>query len=237
LARAGVSVSETKKIFREPKRTVEKPPIADMNIRILVAVLLLTSACYRTHKLAAPVAPAPQLPAVQVAGAPGPGLSRVVLDVADGPAVVEEVRGGSMNATGAGRVFNGSMEVASKVCVTPCIYDTSAGPHQLKFTLVDDDSRSGTGFINADQRVSVYNYKVGRDHSAAWKGFVGWPLLLAGGVMDLAALSAISRGADIGGPEVTMMAFSAGITVLGAWLIHGAVVEEQPGSGTQWYPE
>lgn len=208
-----------------------------MNIRILAAVLLLASACYRTHKLAAPAAPAPQLPPIQLAGAPGPGLSRVVLATTDGPAVVEEVRGGSMNATGAGRVFNGSMEVANKVCVTPCIYDTSAGPHQLKFTLVDDDSRTSTGFINADQRVSVYNYNVGRDHSAAWKGFVGWPLLIAGGVMDLAAVSAFANGADLRGSSVAVTAVSVGITVLGAWLVHGAVVEEQPGSGTQWYPE
>jgi hypothetical protein len=209
-----------------------------MNFRnLVVLVLLLTSACYRTHKLAAPMPPAQQLPPLQVAGAPGQGLSRVVLDSVDGPAVVEEVRGGSMNATGAGRVFNGSMEVASKVCVTPCIYDTSAGSHQLKFTLVDDESRTSTGFVNADQRLSVYNYKVGRDHSAAWKGFIGWPLALAGGFMDIAAVGALAGDARFGGPEIALTAVSVGITALGVWLIHGAVIEEQPGSGTQWYPE
>lgn len=209
-----------------------------MNVRnLVVGFLLLLSACYRTHHLAAPTAPLPQLPQIQIAGAPGPGLSRVVLDVADGPAVVEEVRGGTMSASGAGHFIGGSLQVANKVCVTPCIYDTSAGPHQLRFTLVDDDARTSTGFINADQRLSVYQHKLGRDHSAAWKGFLGWPLLLAGGVMDLGMISAVANGAEIGPPEAIGMAVSAGITVLGAWLVHGSVVEEQPGSGTQWYPE
>ncbi len=239
LARVGVSVSEIEEIVAAPKRTGGDRPIpGTMHAATrFLFVLVVVTGCYRTHRLAAPLPPPPTLPPVSLAGAPGPGLTRVVLDVAEGPAVVETLSGASVSGLAGTRSFGGSLQMARRVCVTPCVFDTSPGPHELRFTLVDDESRTSVGFVNVDQRVSAYRHAVGRDHSAAWKGFVGWPLLLTGAVLDLGMVSAVAGGADIGGPEIAGMAFSVGLTALGAWLVHGAVVEEQPGSGTQWHPQ
>jgi hypothetical protein len=212
-----------------------------MNTRIgwivLVSVSVSVFGCYRTKKLAAPPPPAQSMPAVALGGAPGPGLSRVVLDVEQGPAVVEKLSGGSLGGSVGTRAFGGSLQIAQRVCVTPCVLDTKPGSHELRFTLVDDEERTSIGFVNVDQRTSAYRHAIGRDRSARWKGFVGWPLLLGGAILDIGAATAIAGGADVGGAEVVGIGLAVGITALGAWLVHGAVVEQQPGSGTQWYPE
>jgi hypothetical protein len=161
----------------------------------------------------------------------------VLLDVEDGPAVVEELHGGSLSGSAGSHLFGGSLQVAQRVCVTPCVFDTKPGGHELRFTLADDSSRTSVGFVNADQQVSAYRHALGRDRSSAWKGFVGWPLLVAGGLLDVGMVSAFAGGAEMNGGNIAGAAFSVGLTVLGAWLVHGSVVEDQPGSGTQWYPE
>ncbi|HUS33626.1 MAG TPA: hypothetical protein VMZ53_34220 [Kofleriaceae bacterium] len=208
-----------------------------MNARIVVVLLVSLAGCYRTKNLAAPPTPSPQLPAVPLSGAPGPGLTRVVLDVEDGPAVVEELHGGSLSGATGSHVFGGSLQVAQRVCVTPCVFDTKPGGHELRFTLADDSTRTSVGFVNADQRVSAYRHALGRDRSSAWKGFVGWPLLVAGALLDVGMVSALSDGREMTGGSIAGAAFSVGITALGGWLVYGSVVEKQPGSGTQWYPE
>lgn len=204
---------------------------------VVVLILASLTACYRTRQLAAPAAPPPVLPPVSMAGAPAPGLSRVVLDVAEGPAVVEALSGGTVSAVAGTRAFGGSLEVARRVCVTPCVLDTSPGAHELRFTLVDDETRTSTGFVNVDQQVSAYRHAIGRDRSAAWKGFVGWPLLVTGAVLDLGMISAAANAEDIDGGFIAGGAVAVGITVLGAWLVHGAIVEHQPGNGVQWHPD
>lgn len=206
-----------------------------MKLFVVVSFLFLT-ACWRTHNLGAPMAPTRVVPAVSAAGAPGPGLARVLLDVQEGPAVVEQLSGGSLSAAGGGHVFGGSLEIARRVCVTPCVLDTSPGPHELRFTLVDDDSRTSTGFINADAKVSAYRHALGRHSNSVWKGFVGWPLLITGVVLDLAMVSAAGDH-EINGGFVAGGVTAVGLTALGGWLVYGSVIEDQPGSGVQWYPE
>lgn len=203
----------------------------------LVAVLVSLSACYRSRRLTAPPVPERLLPSVPHDGAPAPGLSRVLIDVADGPAVVETISGGSVSGIAGTSAFGGSLQVARRVCVSPCVLDISPGSHELRFTSVDDESRTSVGFINADTRVSAYRHALGRHSNAAWKGFVGWPVLLTGAVLDISFVSVVSRDGMSTGDLVGMGLFSVGLTALGAWLVHGSVVEDQPGSGVQWYPE
>lgn len=202
----------------------------------LLLVLVLVSACYRTHNLGAPAAPARVLPAVSAAGAPAPGMSRVLLDVQEGPAVVETLRGGSVSAVAGSHLLGGSLEIAQRVCITPCVLDTSPGAHELRFTLVDDGSRTSTGFINADTQVSAYRHAIGTKRSNAWKGFVGWPLLLAGAILDIGMVSAAGDH-DINGGFIAGATVAVGLTALGGWLVYGATVENQPGAGVQWHPE
>jgi hypothetical protein len=209
-----------------------------MNARTFVLLLALTTTgCWRTVRMSAPPPPAAVMPQVSLEGDPGPGLTRVVLDSADGPAVVEEVRGGSMGGNVGARAFGGSLEIYTKVCVTPCIMDTTPGNKQLRFTLVDDDERTSIGFVNVDTKVSAYRHAVGVQRSARWKGVIGWPLLVFGAIADIAILGAIVDGGRFGTEEAVGTGFALGVTALGGWLVYGSVVEEQPGSGVQWHPE
>lgn len=202
----------------------------------LLVLLVFASACYRTHNLGAPASPARIVPAVTTAGSPAPGLSRVLLDVQEGPAVVESLRGGSVSAVAGTSMLGGSLEIAQRVCITPCVLDTSPGAHELRFTLVDDATRTSTGFVNADTQVSAYRHAIGTKRSHAWKGFVGWPLLVAGAILDLGMISA-AGDAEINGGFIAGATMAVGLTALGGWLVYGATVENQPGAGVQWHPE
>jgi hypothetical protein len=212
-----------------------------MNARTSVSVVLLlalsTTGCWRHVRHSAPPPPPPVLPQVSLHGDPGPGLTRVVLDVADGPAVVEEVRGGSMGGNFGAKAFGGSLEISTRVCVTPCVMDTTPGNKSLRFTLVDDDERTSMGFVNVDTKVSAYRHSVGIQRSARWKGLVGWPLLVFGVIADIAIVSAMADGGRFGTEEAIGTAAAIGVTALGGWLVYGSIVEEQPGSGVQWHPE
>ncbi len=177
------------------------------------------------------------MPNVSLEGEPGPGLTRVVLDAADGPAVVEEVRGGSMGGNFGAKAFGGSLEISTRVCVTPCVMDTTPGNKQLRFTLVDDEERTSMGFVNVDSKVSAYRHSVGVSRSARWKGVIGWPLLVFGVLADIAIISAVADGGRVGGEEIMATGAAIGVTALGGWLVYGSVVEEQAGAGVQWHPE
>ena len=206
-------------------------------LSLLVALVVLHPACYRTRRFAAPPIPTKLLPDVSLAGTAAPGLSRVILDVAEGPAVVESVSGGSVSGVAGSHALGASLEISRRVCVTPCILDTSPGAHELRFTLVEDDTRTSTGFVNVDQRVSAYRHALGRSRNTAWRGFLGWPILLTGVVLDIGGITAASRGDTIDGPFIATATLAIGLTVLGGWLVHGSVIDKQPGSGVQWHPE
>jgi hypothetical protein len=220
----------------------------------LILLVALSGCVWRTKQYAAPPVPAKVAPDVSYASAPAPGLSRVVIDVADGPALVENVDGASVSGSGvigkSAATFGGSIEYSRSLCVTPCVVDTKPGVHQLRFTLVNDPARTSTGFVNLDQDPSVYRHSVGRQHSTRWKGVVGAPLVVLGLTATLtgAAYSTSSyyigedpntgdelRHRDWHSGAIAGAVIGAGLTALGAWLIYGSVVEKQPGSGVQWH--
>ncbi len=181
--------------------------------------------------------PARVAPEIAVGGAPAPGLGRVILDVQEGPAVVERVHGGTASGVAGTRALSGSFEFAHRVCITPCVIDVQPGPQQLRFTLVDDDERTSEGFVNIDDRTAVYRHAIGTQRSRAWRGFVGWPLLLFGVVLDIGfATVAAKRDVEASGGVIAGVSFAIGFTVLGGWLVASSVVEQQPGAGVQWYP-
>jgi hypothetical protein len=218
----------------------------------LLICLLVSSGClWRTKRYAAPPVPDKTAPSVSYNSAPGGGLSRVVLDVAEGPALVESVDGGSVTGHGVvgtgAAAFAGSVEYSTRVCVTPCVVDTKPGTHELKFTLVNDPARTSRGFINVDQDTSIYRHSIGRQHSSRRKGLVGAPLVIGGlaaAVYGLGTARPSYYNSQTGMHEaqwntgaVVLMGAGVAITALGAWLIYGSVVEEQPGSGVQWHPQ
>jgi hypothetical protein len=215
-----------------------------MNRRLLsvlsvvsVALAVTATGCWRYHRLPAPPVPARgDVPPVSMEGAPGKGLSRVVLDTVDGPAVVETIVGGSVAGVAGASTFGGSLQVARQVCVTPCVYDTSPGPQKLRFTLVDDPGRTSEGFINVDAMPSVYRHAVGRKRSSAWKGVLGWPVLALGLLVDLGFIAvATDDDFEFDGGAAAGIGFGVGATLLGGWLVYGSTIEEQPGSGVQYH--
>lgn len=201
----------------------------------LLFILALAS-CYRTKNLAPPPQPPMVVPAgVSLDGEPAPGMSRVILDTVDGPALVENISGGSIAASGAGHFFGGSLELARRVCVTPCVLDAAPGSHELRFTSVSDPDRTSVGFVNLDTKPSAYRHALGAHRNTAWKGFVGWPMLLLGAVIDIGMVSAVSKSGDLDGGAITGAAVGLGLTALGGYLVYGSVVENQPGTGVQWH--
>ncbi len=198
--------------------------------------------CYRMVRLSPPPMPEARVPNVPASGSPGPGLSRVILDSSEGPALVERVSGGTVSAAAGTAYFGGSLTVSTRLCTTPCVVDIAPGPYELRFTLLDDPSRSSTGFINADQHPSVYRHAVGRKENNAWKGYVGWPLLVLGVLLDASVIQMATRsssGSEFDrepstGKLVGAGTFSLGVTALGSWLVWRSTVVDQPGSGIQW---
>jgi hypothetical protein len=210
---------------------------------LIATVGFLFTGCYRVVKLPPPLVPPPLVPNVLTSGSPGPGLSRVILDSSDGPALVEQVSGGRVTAVAGTTSFGGSLTVSSRLCTTPCVVDVAPGPYELRFTLLGDPNRTSTGFINVDQRSSVYRHAIGRKENNAWKGYVGWPLLVLGVLLDAALVQKLAEPADDNeftnepttGRLIGMGALSLGITTLGGWLVWEGTVVDQPGSGLQWH--
>ena len=185
------------------------------------------------------MAPERILPEVPLAGSPARGLGRVVLDVQEGPAIVERLDGAGISGIAGVHALSASVEIARRVCVTPCVLDIEPGPHELRFTLVADDERTSTDFVDVDDRVAAYRHAIGRHSNRAWKGLVGWPALVAGTIADVVLAGAIARGnfeatsGNVTGITVGV-GIAVGFTVLGGWLVSGAVIEDQPGHGVHW---
>ncbi len=203
---------------------------------LAVMSVLSTTAigCYRTRHHPPPSVPASIAPNIVVEGTPGPGLTRVVLDVADGPALVERVQGGSLAGAAGSSTFGASLSLSRNVCVTPCVFDTAPGVYELRFTSLSNRSRTSRGFINVGLERTAYRHALGTRRNKAWKGFVGWPIVGVGGLVGLASLGMNDREFYSGADQVRGLAVGAGLTILGAWLVHGAVIDDQPGSGAQW---
>jgi len=210
---------------------------------LIAAGGFFVAGCYRVVKLPAPWPPPAFVPNVQTMGSPGTGLSRVILDSPDGPALVEQVSGGRVSAIAGTTSFQGSLTLSSRLCTTPCVVDVVPGPYELRFTLLSDPNRTSTGFINVDQRPSVYRHAIGRKENNAWKGYVGWPLLILGVLLDAAVVQRAAESADDSGSMNNTStgqllgtgAFTLGITTLGGWLVWKSTVVDQPGSGLQWH--
>jgi hypothetical protein len=215
----------------------------------LVLVIALSGCLWRTKQVPAPPPPMKLLPAdLSVTGAPADGLSRVVLDVQEGPALVENVDGATVSGTGViGKsvsTFGGSIEYSRSLCVTPCVVDTKPGVHQLRFTLVNDPERTSTGYVNLDSDATFYRHSIGRHHSSRWKGAAGAPLVLGGIVLGITSVGRFQKindansdgwNSELRTSGIAYGAVGVGLVALGAWLIYGSVVEEQPGSGVQWH--
>jgi hypothetical protein len=184
-------------------------------------------------RLPPPAAPPRVLPSVQASGPPAPGRGRVILDVEGDRAVVEDVQGGSVAASGAGHFFGGSLEVSQRLCVTPCVVDLAPGPHTLRFSSVTDEDRSSDGYVNIDEGVSAYRERLGvHSHHQLKRGF-GIASVVVGGMFVLSGAAAPDNGID-SRPRAEMLGVGAGLAILGWYLIHTSPSYDQEGSGVQW---
>lgn len=179
--------------------------------------------------------PARLLPAIDLSGVPAPGLTRLVLDSPNGPTTVERLRGGTMQGVAGTLMLGGSLQVATNVCVTPCVVDMPPGNVELRFTAVNDSNRTSTGFVNIDQQTTGYRHALGTQRNRAWRGFAGWPMLVIGALSATTSASDMAQGSDRGGMGSTLV-IGGLLAALGGWLVYTSTIEDQAGTGVQWHP-
>lgn len=180
---------------------------------------------------------------------PSSGEGRVVLD-ADGAARVDEVIQRS-EATALpqvagiyrGTVYVGPQRVTRPLCLTPCAVNLAFGHHEVLFSVLDDPSRTSTGFINVGSSPSIARHAIGQTTSSpggligalvmgmfSIAGFVTGPVLLGFGDDE-----ARGRTGFVTAGWLTLgigAALGAGAVALG--LASRPTV--QPGSTVQWVP-
>jgi hypothetical protein len=201
--------------------------------RFQLVTLLVAAAGCGTKQLPPPQAPERLLPPVAASGAPADGRGRVLLDVDGDHAVVDDVSGGSVSATGAGRVFSGSLEVSQRLCVTPCVVDLTPGPHTLRFHSTSDGARGTDGYVNVDAGVNAYRVRLGQHRHHHVKRFAGIVTAVLSGLFLLDGVAARNEGVTTG-DRVGMIGIGAGLGLLAYWLIHTSASVDQEGTGVQW---
>jgi hypothetical protein len=196
----------------------------------LVLAAGLAGGCTVRH-VPPPPPPDRVLPAVEQGGLPARGRGRILLDVEGERALVEEVSGGELAASGAGRVFSGSLEVSQRLCVTPCYVDLTPGPHRLRFVSITDGSRRANGYVNIDTGTTAYRQRLGvsRRHALRRVGGITSAIL---GAIFLMNVPAAFRENHPHSSTILMSGLTFG--ALGGWLIYTSAGVEQEGSGVQW---
>ena len=202
--------------------------------RATVSLALVTAlgACAPVTNLPPVQTPEKTLPALEISGVPAAGLGRVVLDVDGERAYVDQVNSGSMSASGMGSVFNGSVAVSQRVCVTPCVVDLAPGPHTLRFSSTIDSDLVGDGFVNIDTSLNAYRYKFGTNHEHTGRRIGAWIAGFFGVSAGIALIDTSVRGESSGMIGAAVVGIP--LTLLSLWLFQNSDSVHQEGAGVQW---
>ncbi len=206
-----------------------------------------TAACTKT--VPPPAAPPHEMP--KLTGSIPPeveGQSRVVLDVTNGPARVDEVLAQAASATSQGVVAYG--ELTRNVCLkTPCAVNLDYGQHNFRFVSTTDDQHYSEGVVDAGRNDSIFRHTMGEHSSGGAVHAIGSTSAVLGvvGVLTGATLlgtgvlvhsAATSDNPDSGSGLTTVGAVTTGISAavlaLGIGLMVASPATNQEGSSTQY---
>ncbi|MGH7279940.1 MAG: hypothetical protein ACRELY_00325 [Polyangiaceae bacterium] len=173
-----------------------------------MVIIFGSAACVRT--VPPPAAPPQELPK-SVANVPPEveGEGRVVVDVTNGPARVDEVLAQAASATSQGVVAYG--EITRNVCLkTPCAVNLDYGQHNFRFVSTADDQHYSEAVVDAGRGDTIFRHTMG-EHTSG------------GAVHAIGGISAVLGGVGL----------LTGATLLGTGvLIHSAATSDDPNSGS-----
>lgn len=214
-----------------------------------LAALTASTGCVRN--LPPPPAPAQEMPKTTAEVPPETeGQSRVIVDVTNGPARVEEVIAQASSASSQGVVAYG--ELTRNVCLqTPCAVNLDYGQHSFRFVSTTDNEHYSEAVVNANRDDSVFRHTMG-EHSnggvvhglgatAAVLGvtgaLVGGTLLLVGAASSSATSDVdpqSSSGSGLKTAGAVTLGISAAVLVLGIGMMIASPATNQDGSSTQF---
>jgi hypothetical protein len=140
--------------------------------------LAFTLACAK--QLPPPKTPEQVAPVIKIPGPPASGMGRVVIDIVDGPAIVEEVISQTVvnKQQGNGQSFTtmqyNGRPIKRKLCVSPCVLDLPLGTHNLSFTTSGSNAKTDETTIIFSEAPMVYRRALGNnERKPLWFGGIG----------------------------------------------------------------
>ncbi|MEO9232449.1 MAG: hypothetical protein ABI421_03860 [Polyangiaceae bacterium] len=220
---------------------------------ILMLVCFGQAACVRN--LPPPPAPAQELPK-PVANVPPDveGKGRVVIDVTNGPAEVDEVLATAQSEATDGRhTYVSYGEVTRPICLTtPCAVNFEFGQHNLRLVSKSDDHVGSVGTVDVGQNDSVFRHTMGTQSTGGVAHSLGVTstilgltgAILGGSLLFVGAVSSSSQanadgttsssGSGLTGAGAVTLGIGAGLLALGIGLMVASPPTIQEGSSTQF---
>jgi hypothetical protein len=216
---------------------------------ILMIVCFGQAACVRN--LPPPPAPAQELPK-PVSNVPPEleGKSRVVIDVTNGPARVDEVLATAQSEATDGRhTYVSYGEITRPVCLTtPCAVNLDYGQHNLRLVSTNKDDVGSVGTVDVGQSDSVFRHTMGQQSNGGavhalgttstilglTGAILGGTFLLVGAASSSANPDGTSSGGGITTAGEVTLGIGVGLLALGIGMMIASPPTSQEGASTQF---
>jgi hypothetical protein len=216
---------------------------------VLMIVCFGQAACVRN--LPPPPAPAQELPK-PVANVPPDveGKSRVVIDVTNGPARVDEVMATAQSEATDGRhTYVSYGEITRPVCLTtPCAVNLEYGQHNLRLVSTNKDDVGSVGTVDVGQSDSVFRHTMGQQSTGGavhalgttstilglTGAILGGSFLLVGAISSGSNPDGTSSGGGITTAGEVTLGIGVGLLALGIGMMIASPPTSQEGASTQF---
>jgi hypothetical protein len=185
--------------------------------------LALALSC--TKQLPPPQTPEQVVPKIKIPPQPQSGTGRVVIDIVDGPAVVEEVISRTVVTTQGNTKtaqYNGP-PIKRKLCVSPCVLDLPLGPHVLSFTTSGSNAKTDKTTLIFAEAPMIYRRALGhKERKPIWFGGIG-AIGVGAGFLTAGLIGFTSKDSVSGaGGPLTAAQLSVGANI--GFMVGGAVL-------------
>ncbi len=209
-----------------------------MALLVALSVALSGAACVR--RLPPAPTPAARVPAVDTRAPLAAGHGRLVIDVVDGPALIDRVRMIATQVTPSTEQARGSVvfgEAAEPLCQSPCVTDVPLGNLLLSFPVVGNPGAREIELIHVGPEATVYRrslseYRVKKKGARRVLGIIATAL---GGAAVTTGVVLLPIGLDRDSDGLTTagaISLGAGAVALawGIWAIRRDATTYRPGS-------